>query len=521
MWGRIRLWPCRAALVRCTVVVALAGLTLLGAPRSGTAADGVTMQLAPSSVTLEPSDVVDVALVVTNGTRSPIKIVKIDIRSSPRVVTDQPTGSPALDVVAAGATAIGALHFQAHPGLQDTELTVIAEYRSTAAASFTQVLTAALTLKAGKAASLLELSFVTSPGTVNDGQDRGAVVRIANPTPFAYRSIAVVALDGDDVDVRPPKALRSPFTACPAGTPTGESRFAIACLDRLRSGEVRLLEVRVRAHDSVHTGKQRVGVQITGTRETVAGSPVPSSVVTTADVELAVFGVDALSPFGVGTLFVLPGLLAVIVFLLLARGVYPRTSSLPDTIDPKDLRILPIAVPLAVLAYLIAWLVLGSNLTVTISTLGVGVLFAIGIVLGLALWGAVALAWYRHSGRKQFAVGDPTDTVLMRLDARNARLQLPRFTANGMTYLYLAPAGEGKLMASPQMTYAFTAKMRDDDAGRAAFHNAIQEDNISFIRHSQRNGAVTIKWSAPTGVVALDGNGVQMPDTRPLLVEVH
>jgi hypothetical protein len=151
----------------------------------------------------------------------------------------------------------------------------------------------------------------------------------------------------------------------------------------------------------------------------------------------------------------------------------------------------------------------------------VGVLFVIGICIGLVLWAVVAVAWYRHSGRKQFLIGDSPEKVLMRLEARRVRLDLPKFTANDMIHLYLARDGDGNLLASPQMTYAFTEKMRDDDARRAAFQNAIQHDDIGYIRRSQHNGEVIIKWSAPTGVVSVDSAGVQMPDSGPLLIETQ
>jgi hypothetical protein len=466
------------------------------------------LQVAPASLTLEPGDVADVELLVTNGTNSAVTITEIDVAGPPRV-TGQVSGLELPAAVAAGASVRAQLRLDAAPGVNDAEVGVVVQYRF-ADSPNTALVTKSLTIKSGQRAQAPDVTLVGFPDKLDDGQSRSATVRIANATPFGYRHLTVSALDGDDVGlVLPnPELPSSPFTRCP------DSIHALACLDQLIAGEVQLLDVRVKAHESVKTGKQHVSVVVTGSRDIATGSGnnaaqvlPPATVVATGDVELTVFGVDALSPFGIGTLFVLPGLVAVLVFLLFARAVYPRKPSLPDTIELKDLRALPIVVPVAALAYLILWLVLGRDLTRAVSTFDVALLFVVGFLLGLVVWAVMAYLWWLHSGRKQFAVGDNYEKVLERLKARRSGLSLPQFWLNGVRYLYLVPTNDGRVLAAPSISYAFLENVGDKE--REAFFPAIEQGYIDAVLRAYHKGQVRLASSVPTGVVSVGGDDVE------------
>uniref|UniRef100_UPI0031E20D43 hypothetical protein n=1 Tax=Saccharothrix mutabilis TaxID=33921 RepID=UPI0031E20D43 len=352
-----------------------------------------------------------------------------------------------------------------------------------------------------------EVVFVSAPTKLNDGQSGKAVVHITNRTPDAYRNVVITALDDDDIDISPPDGgPGTRFTPCPADAATS-GRPVLACLDLLPPRTSVLLDVRVRAHPQVRTGKQSIGVVMECGRVAAGGEPeTPSTFVGVRDVELAVFGVDAISPFGVGTLFVLPGLVAVLLFLLLVR-VYPRTSSLPETLDIKDLRILPVVVPPAALVYLTVFLVFGRNLTERVGTSDVAVLFGLGMALGIVVWLVVVFSWYRAIGRRRFKTGDRPVKVLERLCAtKGATLKLPRFTIDQDYYFHLAPGPEGKVLATPQLRYEFSAQgdSEQERKARIQFFDAVDNDDIALVLHAVRTGTVTISADGPGHVVAVD-----------------
>jgi hypothetical protein len=512
---------CRRALRRAlswlTAVGAIATLFCLGSAPA-TAADDLTVQVAPSSLTVEPADVVRVAVLVTNAARVPVRITRVDVSAPPHIAVETASGAVVSGMVPAGGSARGELELRVQWGFQDGEVAMFVEYEPTGSVrSVHQVAAAAVALKAGHAPAFPEVAFVSAPDKLNDGQVGRAVVRVVNPTPAAYRDITIAALGSDDIELDAVGA--SSTGACP---PPQVPWHPIACLGRLLPGASALLDVRVRVHSSVRTGKQRIGIAFIGTRDTgPGGEQMPAAVVVgTADVELGVFGVDALSPFGIGTLFVLPGLLAVLVFLLLAR-VYPRTLGLPDTLGLKDLPALPFVVPAAAIAYGIVFWVLGRNLTERVSTFDVALLFVLGLGLGLVVWIVMVAFWQRLSGRKQFSVADSPDKVLKRLGARGARLTLPRFTANNLRYFYLTPGAGGKVLASPQLKYAFTPKMENDNAGRSVLSKAVGRGDIKAVRRARRRGEITIRWDAPTGVTTFDASDVHVADRGPLLDETQ
>lgn len=503
-------------LVRLLIVAAIATTPLFSAT-GASAADDVSAELVPSSLTLVPGDAVTVDLVITNDTPKAVRIVRVNVLRPPHIrVQRMPVRTGR--TIPAGGSLHRALRLRAESGLHDGELAILTQYRSKGSQALTRELAAALSITVGAGRQSPRVTFVSSPERINDGQARTAVVRLANPTPFNLEQITLFALDGDDVDVDLATPGKTPLAQCQKTRSTGSGRM-IGCLAELRAGGSELIDLRLQAHDSVRTGKQRVGVLIiAGRGASGASADLPDAKATgTTDVDLAVFGVDALSPFGVGTLFLLPGLLAVVLFLLLARYIYPRRPGLPDTIELKDLRALPIVVPLAALVYVLVWLLNGRNLTETVGTCDIALIFALGMGLGLVAWGLIAAAWYRHSGRKQFLVGDRPKKVIKRLAAREASLSLPSLTVDGLNYRYLAPGTGGKLLVSPVLSYTFAEGVSDQR--RAEFQQAVDKDDIKDVRSFVKAGDVSLKWQAGTSVRSVDEKGSQMQQLARLLSE--
>jgi hypothetical protein len=516
----------RVRLARLTMLVAVAVLSVIGPPKIGpaAAAESLTLQVAPASLTLQPGDVVRAELLLTNVISKAITITKIVVPATPRLVAEV-TGLRLPVAVAPGQALRATLNVRAASGVQDAVVAVVAEYR-TAGVTARELATGSVPIKA-TGTTTPEVALIGVPSKLNDGQDGHATVRISNPTSFAYGQVTVSALDGDYVDVvLPAESPSAPFTGCPKEASTGGPGKPLACLARLPAGEIRLLDVRIKAHHDVRTGPQHFGVVLSASRDTGQGGPMlpPAVVVASGEVELTIFGVDAISPFGIGTLFVLPGLTAVLLFLLLAR-VYPRTASLPETIDLKDLRALPIVVPLGFLAYVIVWAVWGRNLTREVSTWGVGMLFAVGFGLGLVMWAILAGLWWRHSGRKKFNVGDGPAEVLKRVQARGTGLSLPEFTASGVRYLYLVPTEGDKVLAAPVITYEYIQPKDMDELRwahwRAGFRRALERDDIDAVRRAVREHKVTLRSSPPTGVAAFPRTAVTVTKSGRLLEEVQ
>ncbi|MFI7547454.1 hypothetical protein [Actinoplanes sp. NPDC049599] len=506
------------AVARFAVVIALAApasicpvVSTASAAPSGSGS--LQAQLLPSVLTLESGDAAVVDVLLTNTGTVAAKVASIDLVAPKRVTATRETEA-SLPVIPAGGFARERFRVVTLPGQGSGDLVAFVAYQQTG--SIHRIVTATLAIKTGVAAQRPEVAFVASPPRINDGQARTAVVRVTNPTPFVYVDLVFVALNSDDVDVVV-EEVRSPFTRCPASH-ASTSRPVLVCLEALPPGASRLLDVRLRAHDRVHTGKQVVGVLLSGTQAERAGEPpVRTDATGTAEVELAVFGVDALTPFGLGTLFVLPGLLAVVVFLLLTRYVYPRNPQVPDTIEIQDLRVLPFVVPFAAVAYLAIWLVMGRDLTDKLGTFDVAWLLGTGFLVGVLVWAAVASVFYRRSGRKQFTVGDSPETVLKRLDACKARLTLPEVIAGNARYLLLARAAGDRSTVACEIIYQHSAGATREQ--RSEFRAAVDRDDISAVRNKVRRGEVVIKWRLPTGVAEVNMADTQVSGDKPLLVE--
>ena len=484
----------------------LAFIVILAFPAGSAAASGgITLQILPAAVTLSAGEQATVDLAISNTTSVPVRVTAVDIRTPAQVMTENVPSPGSIGPIRADGFVLASFTLKAGLGLENGEVDVLLRYRCASAGSGTaeQLVTGSLTLTAGPAAAVPRVAFLSFPDKLNDGQSVTAAVSISNPAPFPLTQVRVTAVDSEDVTLSQVAPVPSPFAACPARTIAGTS--LVGCLDTLAPGAMVVLYLQVRASSQVQTGTQHVAV-IVASQTGTSADPVASTVAASTPVQVTIFGVDALSPFGLATLFVLPGIVTVLVFLLLARYVYPRSKELPESVPFNDARTLVFVAPPAALAYLLVWTFWGVDLANQAGTDDVVLLFGLGILLGAIAWGVVAAMYFWRSGRKQFTRTDSVDKVLKRLHARDALLLMPALSSAGLSYRYLDDGPGGQLVACPPVVYAVTPKA-DQGAG-TRFREARKANNIRAIRRERRAGNLDFKWQQGNGVTLLGGSTV-------------
>ena len=402
------------------------------------------------------------------------------------------------------------------PGIESGQVDVLLRVRKCSPGPG-RLIAGSLRLTAGTASQLPHAAFLSFPGKLDDGQSGTAVVSISNPTSFTFKHVSVTAVNSENVTLHRIVRAEPPFVPCHG--PGTQGPALVGCLSALAPGATAVLYLQVTASSQVQTGTQHVAVVVT-TQTDVSGAPITSTVTVATPVQVTIFGVDVLSPFGLGTLFVLPGLLTVLSFLLLTRYVYPRSKELPSTVQFTDPNTLLFIVPPAALAYLLVWLIWGINLKNQAGTVDVVILFVLGVGLGFAVWLTVALSYYGHVGRKQFQVSDSPGRVLQRLDARRAPLALRKIESDSLPYWCLSGGAEEKLAACPRVLYAFSGAAAAAKSGqlRTNFRTAIEGGDIHAIRKFVRRRRVRLSWERVGGVTLLDRSAVQLrSEEKPLI----
>jgi hypothetical protein len=471
-------------------------------PRAAAASGAVTVQLLPAAVTMSPGETVTVDMLIANTTAAAVHVIAIDIAGPAHAVPGDFPPPDSIGPIPAGGSVMSHFQLQASPGIESGTVTVLADVRNGSPDAVDQFVTGSLTLTAGTLPASPTAAFVSFPDKINDGQSITVAVSIANPSPFTIRQIQVTAVDSENLSLHPVTPVAGPFTACSPASAAGGT--LVGCLSSLPPGRTDVLDLTVSASSRVQTGTQHVAVVVTG-----QAGPVTSTVVATTSAQVAIFGVDALSPFGLGTLFVLPGLVAVLFFLFLARYVYPKSKELPDTVKFTDASSLIFVVPPAALIYLAVWALLGVNLTKQAGTADVLILFAIGAGFGFAAWAAMAGIYYHRSGRKQFTVSDSAPKVLQRLDIRHGKLVVPEVVSGQLHFRYLADGPSGKLFACPPLKYAFAPGLSNQV--RSDFNTAVAGSDFATVRRNVDDGIVTIAFARLSGVTELDRSAVQLP----------
>ena len=343
---------------RSLLVLALLSATLVtlpGAARASVSATGsavpaLTVSVVPETGSMLPGEQLRAAVIIDNSTAVAFFVTGLDILAPPRLRASPEEVLHLPGTIAAGSSMIVHLDVLASAEVKDAQVGVAVRFRGASKGSPERSATANFTVSVAPLAAPT-LAFLVAPETLNDGEVRVTKVRIDNPSGREYTDLSLAALNGDDVSITLKGKPIEPFAECAGGV-------GMVCLSSLQAGTSATVVLQTRAASSVRTGTQTVGLVL---KSTPSGGLPRVTATATHDVKLAVFGVDALSPFGIGALFVLPGLLAV-VFFLLGNALYPRTKSLPDQADLKDLRQMPAVVAVSAAAYLSVFVLFGSDL---------------------------------------------------------------------------------------------------------------------------------------------------------------
>jgi hypothetical protein len=510
-----------AAMAAVVIAVEIVGTAVaasarvIALPSSTGAAGALVVKVLPGEVDLVPGDLATIVLVLSNETASPATVSAIEVLVPQRLVVDEPPQAGAIGVIPAGGDARVPFRVKAEPGLENGEVDVLVHLTQPSVGpgrAGDPLVSGSMAVRVGKAAQALTAAFVSAPGKLDDGRQATAWLRVANDTPFTFEHIQLVAVNSYDVVLQSmPGAV---FAPCAKDAASAVAAQQVGCLDVLKPGESHVVGVLVTVQHRVRIGTQQVAVVVRGEAMTASGT-VPSTVVAATPVDVAVFGLDALGPFGITSLFILPGIVAVVTALLLAR-LYPRRPGTPDTVDFKDPSLLVIVAPLAALVYGIYWLVWGVNLTDSVGTADVELLFALGVILGAVAWGSRAGVYWSRSGRLQFSKNDTEDKVLKRLAARHGRLSLPEVTFDGRFYRFLSESPQDQVTVCSPITYTYSDDLSEVDRGK--FRQAVQGNDIARVRSAVRRGEVTLRWLLPSGVATFANSAVQVTEEQSLFV---
>jgi hypothetical protein len=270
----------------------------------------------------------------------------------------------------------------------------------------------------------------------------------------------------------------------------------------------------LRAEDRVRAGTQVVSVVVAASR---SGRPSTHALATAqANVKLNIFGIDVLSPFGIVNLFLIPGAVAVLTFQLLRR-LLERPAVGGGSVDLKDAGVLLFVIPIGVLVYVIALILLHWNLRDEAGTIDVLFLFIAGAVIGAITAGAWWLRWWWVVGRKRFTGNDDQEKVLKRVDRRRESLVQPTVKI-GTKVLQLLAEGDGRRVACPQIEYQFRAGIAANVRG--SFIRAADRGDIEMLSEQIKRKDVNLRWRDGRGVVDVaSADATPTGDSRNLLGE--
>jgi hypothetical protein len=492
------------------------GITLLIGPVLAASADAasaasspmVQLRVLPSEVTLSPGDAQPFVLLIDNPCPATVRVTKFQVIVPPHLSIVHAPRPSDIGAITAGGTRQVTVTLRGLPGLEAGPVSVLVSAAPTAQPQSPPVtVSTSINVKSVKQDDALTAVFLSSPSSLDDGRGDTAWVRVTNSSPYPVVGVALFGVPSHDLTLHPVAGMKA--SKCTA-RPVSAGPAIVGCIATLAPQDSQVVGVLIKADGRVRVGPQRVSVYLEGAAQTPGGALLRTAVVGT-DVKVSVYGIDALGPFGVATLFVLPGLVAVLAFLLLARFVYPRLAGTPDTIDFKDPKTLLFVVPPAALIFTLVWVIKGVDLTDAVGTADVLLLFGLGAAIGALAWVVVGVVYYARSGRLQYSKGDDPAKVLKRLQARHGSLLLPTVTLQDRLYRFLGEGAGKAIVACSPITATYAEGL--DAAARAAFRAAIQQDNIEYIRRAAEQSQVKLAWTLPSGVVTTDSKStVGVPD---------
>jgi hypothetical protein len=505
-----------ALVIAFGVVSTVLGLSSAAATtENGEVPATVSAEIAPEQVTIRPGDTTEVTLLLHNAGPVTAQILSFEVRAPAQLRVGPLPDVSAIRPLGPGGSRLRHFSVSALEGLETATVALIVRSRdSHDPTARVGVTTATLTVTAGEALSKIDTSLTGLAAAIHDGQTVSGIARITNSTAAALSLVSVTGLDSDSL-----KVTLKPQGKAPASLPCDRlglpAPASSICVGPLAQGETLIVSVSVAADSRVRTGTQAVGLLIEADR-TTDKAPVVSTVLEKS-FDVSVFGLDSLSAFGVTTLFVVPGLVAIVLFLVLAKYAYPRTKSVPDLPDFADPAAMVIVVPLSILAYGAVWLFFQHNLTLEIGTKDVLLLFGVGAGVGAMGWLGTALFFFCRTGRKRFKKSDSPRKVLQKLGRRDAGLTFPQVTFRGSSYRYLAESADGEAAFCPVISYTFDEA---PTAVRQEWQRAVQAKKPSDLAKIAKDGQPKLHWMTAGGLTLLSAEKAgPLAAEQPLLVD--
>lgn len=460
-------------LMAATIVVGtslMAGVGVADSPRAesqeeeAAAAGTITVEVVPAVVAVGPGQVAEVQVAVYNTGAAPASVRSLDLLAPAAVEVVAADRQPF--TIAGGERVVRMFEVAAAPGSASGKLVAVADVSSPvggSASTTDRFVSATAELSVTAPASDLKASIVSAPTDLFDGQrNRRLVVQLQNPTPYELREIQLQGINSTDITVGSGSTLEECLT------PVNRS---VGCIESLGRGASLLVALDLRVDGAVHTGKQTVGVMVSG-EFAVPGAAQPTSASVTTEVDLSVFGVKVVSPYGASAVFFLPAIVAFVTFILAGRLVYPRTSWLPSKIEVADPTRLTLLLPLAGAAYLAIYGILGVDLTEEMSTWWVAVLFAVGFATGALAWLIYIWRYWERAGKKLFKASDSPAQVLKRLARNDSSLLRPQRISSGMPVVVLGRGAGDTIAISSLLVPIYTEGEGDPSSAFMALVNS-------------------------------------------------
>ncbi len=511
----------RACRIATSVIVALCVTMGLGAwsPHAahGQDTDGAvagdddvfTLAVIPTKVGLASGDRVEALIVMTNTGAAAVTVNSLQVQTPPRIVArpTEPSGpfslGPGERMTRQFSVTAG---YDTGPG----DLTVVAQVSGPAPAgsglTTDRFVVTTVGLEVAAPQGELLVSIVSAPTSLSDGQSNGEMqVLLRNTTSFPMTGVELRPIDSMDLAL-----VAGDRSRC--RNPPVE---VVACVEDLEPGAVEVVRIGLLVDDSVRAGDQKIGIVATATLGTDAvGRQLSSSA--EAEIELTVFGTIAVGPLGSTSLILLPAIVAFVIFLLLSRLVFPRTTWLPAKVDTGDLRWLAALVPVGAFIALVAWLIVGVDVSRETSTTLVVMLYGIGLAFGLIAWCLFASGYQKKVGRKLFKNSDSPRDVLKRLEANNTTLMCLLMKDSATAERVLGRGSDGTVAVSSTIMYDLAGL---DDDKRAEFSSAVtagqSADVLALLEKGGRNRMRPDREAKQTPSLSWASTGVRLLTDEP------
>lgn len=500
-----------AAFLAALVMASLIGFAVAGAaasapfrPERQTSAQGaISVNAVSFEVSFRADQVAAGSVVVSNTAVAPGSI------RAPERLSLAGVGMPAVDRGLAqgdsAARAVGSFGARAPAGTAIGKLITAADVNGPVASPrfFGRLASEAADPNIAEPAGDVKVSIASAPSDLSDGQkNRKMTVLIQNPTAHLLQDVELLGINSSDITVGPINGTKS----C-----ADPGEYSIGCIDEVESGASILLAVDLSVDGAIATGKQSVGIVAVG-QFVLPGAARPTSATATTTIDLAVFGVTVVSPFGASAVFFLPAIVAFVAFVFASRLVYPRTGWLPPKAHASDPTLLTWLLPGAGLFYILAYAIFDTDLTEEMNTARVAWLFVAGFASGWFIWLIYALHYQIRIGRKLFKADDSPKKVLERLAGNKALLRRPQLDRSGMPTAILGKGAGDTIATSPLIVASFTG----DGDPSADFLAVVQTGDARRVLASLSD-QITLRW-ADVGIVLVPAASLPNTLSEPIML---